>query len=142
MFIQFRNCPFVIFNASGTGRSGFDRDIPLAEVVIREVEGNRSLKVFQLSAEWVREPGKASAMHSQRVVLFFNVRSRNAVNIWQPAHDRLFGFPKAGLRPTDQEAIHAEDTDGGMSGNQITTPPAGRAGSTAQESQGVCLCRR
>jgi hypothetical protein len=41
----------VILNASGHGRRRLDRYVSLAEIVIREIERDRSLKVFQLFAE-------------------------------------------------------------------------------------------
>jgi len=45
----------------------------LAEVVIREIERDRSLKVFQLFTECACEARKASAVHPQCVILFFDM---------------------------------------------------------------------
>jgi len=45
--------------------------VRLAEVVIREVEGNRSLKVFDLFAKGIREPGQAAAVHPQRAEMLY-----------------------------------------------------------------------
>jgi hypothetical protein len=62
----------------------------LAEIVISEIQGNRSFKVFKLFAESVREARQSAAMHPQRVILLFNVRCRNTVNVRHSAHNRLF----------------------------------------------------
>ena len=61
-----------------------------AEVVIREVEGNRSLKVFKLLAKSVRQACEPAAMHPQRMVLLFNLRRANAGNVRHSRNDRLF----------------------------------------------------
>ena len=53
----------------------------LDKIVIREIQRNRSLKVFKLFAESVCQAGEAAAVHPQRVILFLNVRCGNAVNI-------------------------------------------------------------
>ena len=58
-------------------RGHADCTVHLAKVVICEIQRNRSLKVFQLFAESIRQAGKPSAMHSQGVVLLFNVRRGN-----------------------------------------------------------------
>ena len=43
------------------------------KVVIAEVQGHCSLKVLKLLAECVREPGKTAAMHTNRMVLLFDM---------------------------------------------------------------------
>jgi len=53
----------VVFNANRSGWRGFDRDMTLAEIVIREIERDRSLKVFQFLAKGVREPGQSASLH-------------------------------------------------------------------------------
>jgi len=50
------------------------------EVVIRIMQGDRLLEILQFFAEWVREPGQPAAVHPQRVILFFDVRSANTGN--------------------------------------------------------------
>jgi hypothetical protein len=45
----------------------------LAEVVIREVEGDCSFKIFQLFTESVCQPGQPTAMHPQGVILLFDM---------------------------------------------------------------------
>ena len=64
----------------------------LAEVVISEIERDRSLKVFLLFAEGIREARQSAAMHAQRVVLFLNVRRANALRIGRAHNDVLFRF--------------------------------------------------
>jgi hypothetical protein len=70
---QFRNPLFMIFGSSGLGWSCFDRNAPLAEVAIREIQSHGSLKVFELFAESIGQPGKPTAVHSQGVVLLLDV---------------------------------------------------------------------
>ena len=43
------------------------------EVVIAEIQGNRSLKILKFLAECICEASQAAAMHPQRVILLFNV---------------------------------------------------------------------
>jgi hypothetical protein len=81
-----------LFDASGHCRGHFQGPVCFHKVVIREVQGNRSFKVFKLFTECVRETGKPAAMHPQGVILLLNVRRGNAVNFWHPAHNRLFNF--------------------------------------------------
>lgn len=64
----------------------------LAKIVIREVERNRSLKVFKLFAECVGETGQTAAMHPKRMLLLFNVAGRDAINVGHPANNGLFRF--------------------------------------------------
>ena len=47
------------------------------EIVICEIQRNRSFKVFQLFAESICQTRQAAAVHSQRVILLFNVRRGN-----------------------------------------------------------------
>ena len=50
--------------------------VRLAEVVIREIECDRSFKVFELFAEGVREPRQSTAVHPQCVVLLVPARKK------------------------------------------------------------------
>ena len=45
----------------------------LHEVVIRIVQRDCGTEVLNLFGERIREPGQSAAVHSQRVILFFNV---------------------------------------------------------------------
>ena len=74
---QIRNGPLALLNARFHRGSATNRAVNLAEIVIREMEGNRSLKVFQLLAECVREASQPAAVHPQGVILLFNVRRGN-----------------------------------------------------------------
>src|SRR4051794_17573340 len=87
---QFRNRPCARFNASRLRWGHADGAMSLAEVIIREIQRHRSLKVFNFLAERIGETGKASAMHPQGVVLLFNVRSGDAGNDRLPGDNRLF----------------------------------------------------
>ena len=49
----------------------------LAEVVIREIERDRSLKIRQFLAESVGQSAESSAVHPQGVVLLLNVDGCN-----------------------------------------------------------------
>src|SRR5208282_4248085 len=81
VFNQFFDRPRATFDACGLRWSHADGAIGFAEVVIREIEGNRSLKVFKLLAESVRQAREPAAMHPQRVILFFNVAGGDAANV-------------------------------------------------------------
>jgi hypothetical protein len=50
-------------DASGHRGCHFQRTMRFHKVVIREIQGNRSLKVFNLFAESIGETGKAAAVH-------------------------------------------------------------------------------
>ena len=47
----------------------------LAEVVISEIERDRSFKILKLFAESIGETGQPAAMHTKRVVLLFHMAS-------------------------------------------------------------------
>jgi len=44
-----------------------------SEVVIREIECDRSLKILNLFAESIGETGQPAAVHVQGVILLFNM---------------------------------------------------------------------
>ena len=60
------------------------------EIVISETERNRSFKVFQFLAESISQPSETAAMHTERVILLFNVRRGNAIHIRHARNNRLF----------------------------------------------------
>ena len=64
----------------------------LAEVIIREVQRNRSFKIFQLFAESIGQSGQPAAMHPQGVILLFDMGSGNPANIGHPGNDCLLDF--------------------------------------------------
>ena len=78
------------FNAGGHRWRHADCQMRFHEVVIREIERNRSLKIFKLFAESVREACQAAAVHPQRVILLFNVRRGNQSH-------KTFGLNAVGL---------------------------------------------
>jgi hypothetical protein len=61
------------------------------EVVIAEVYGNCSLEILNLFAEGVCEPRQPAAVHTQCVVLFFNVRRGNEIHVRHAANNGFFG---------------------------------------------------
>ena len=64
----------------------------LAEIIIREIERDRSFKVFQLFAESVGQPRQPAAMHTQRMVLLFDMGGGNAVHVGHTRDNGLFDF--------------------------------------------------
>ena len=68
----------------------------LAEVVIREIKCDCSLKIIKLLAESIGQPRESSAVHPQSVILLFNVRRANAVHNRLANHDRFRHFNDIG----------------------------------------------
>ncbi len=66
--------------------------MPLAEIVIRNVQRDRCLKVFNFFAECVCQPSEPAAVHPQRVILFLNVRCSNRRHVRRAANGRPFDF--------------------------------------------------
>ena len=91
-FNQFFNRPNAAFDACGLRWRHADGAIDFAEVVIREIQGNRSLKVFKLSAECVRQTGESAAMHTQRVILLFNMARGDSAQIGHTADNCALRF--------------------------------------------------
>jgi hypothetical protein len=60
------------------------------EIVIREVQGNRSFKVRQLLAESIRKPRKAPKLCSHGQVLPLHVTSRDVIFVRPSVYD--FGY--------------------------------------------------
>ena len=61
------------FNASGHCWRHADCQMRFHEIVIREIQRDRSFKVFKLLAESVCQARQTAAVHTQRVILLFNV---------------------------------------------------------------------
>lgn len=91
-FNQFGNCPGASLNACGLRWRHADSSVRFHEIVIREVERHRSLKVFNLFAESVGQPGETVAMHTESVVLLLDVTGGNPVIVGHTIHNRLFNF--------------------------------------------------
>ena len=64
----------------------------LAEVIVCEVQGDRSFKVFQLLTESVGQTGESAAMHPQRMILLFDMRRANRVHVRHAANQSLLGL--------------------------------------------------
>lgn len=62
------------------------------EIVIREIERDRSFKILKFFAECIREAGQAAAVHTESVILLFNVRRGNAAHVGHSRHDGLLNF--------------------------------------------------
>jgi hypothetical protein len=58
--------------------------------VIREIQRDRSLKVFKLFAESVRQTSQTAAVHPQRVILLFNVACGNPANVRHSRNTTVF----------------------------------------------------
>src|ERR1019366_6330149 len=65
-FNQFFHGPCTAFDACGLRWRHSDCDMPFAKVVISEIQRDSSLKIFELSAECVRQPRESAAVHPQR----------------------------------------------------------------------------
>ena len=61
-----------------------------AEIVMREMQGNRGFQVRQLFAERIRQPRKSPHRHSHREVLSFHKRSADMVRVGIALSD--FGY--------------------------------------------------
>ena len=72
-FQKVGNRPYAIRHASSHCRGHADRAVNLAKIVIGKIESNSRLEILKLLAKSVCETGKASAMHTQGVVLLFDV---------------------------------------------------------------------
>jgi hypothetical protein len=79
-----------LFDVSGHCRTHFQSAMRFDEVVISEMERNCSLKIFQFFAESICQSAEPAAMHSQRVILLFNMGSRNQIHIRRALHNRFF----------------------------------------------------
>ena len=64
----------------------------LAKVVVSQIQRNSSFKGSQLFVECVCQARESSAVHSQRVILFFNVGCCDAFRVWHSVHDDLFNL--------------------------------------------------
>src|SRR5439155_21849130 len=73
-------------------RSHSQRTMRLAEVVIREVERDRSFKVLKLLAESVCQASKASAVHPERVILLLDVAGCDSAYVWHSIDDCALRF--------------------------------------------------
>jgi hypothetical protein len=62
------------------------------EIVVAQIQGGCSLKIFKLFAEGVVELGETAAVHSQCVILFLNMRYANPIHVGHTGHNRLFSF--------------------------------------------------
>ena len=76
-----------LFNTSRHRRSHSQCAMSLDEIVIREIQGNRSLKVFKLFAESIGWSGEPSAVHPQCVILLLDMGSGNAAHIRRALHN-------------------------------------------------------
>jgi hypothetical protein len=68
-----------LFDASGHRRSHPQAAMSFHKVLIRKIQRNRSFKIFNLFAECVCQASETAAVHPQRVILLFNVRSGNII---------------------------------------------------------------
>ena len=81
-----------VFDASGHRWCHSDCLVRFHKVVIREIQSDRSLKVFKFFAECIRETGQAAAMHPQSVVLFLDVGRCNPCHVRRTTDSCLFHF--------------------------------------------------
>src|SRR5690348_15673501 len=88
-FDQFSNRPCARLNSRRLRWRHPERAMSLAEIVISKVQRNSSLKVFKLLTESVCEACKASAVHTKREVLAFDVRRCDVVHVGHSIHNGL-----------------------------------------------------
>ena len=60
------------------------------------MQRNSRLEALHFLGKRIREAAQASAVHSQRVILFFYVARGDQFNIGHPLHNRLFDFHNFG----------------------------------------------
>src|SRR5437016_4668200 len=80
------------FDSCGHCRGHSQRTMRLAEVVIREVERDRSFKVLKLLAESVCQASKTAAVHPERVILLLDVAGCDSAHVWHSVDDCAFRF--------------------------------------------------
>src|SRR5205807_335592 len=80
------------FDSCGHCRGHSQRTMRLAEVVIREVERDRSFKVFKLLAESVGQPCESAAVHPERVILLLDVAGCDSAHVWHSVDDCALCF--------------------------------------------------
>jgi len=88
-FKQFRNGHNAVFDANLHCGCCANRAVNFAEIVVRHLEGDCSFKILKLFAERILKPAHASAVHPQRVVLFFNVAGADLLPVWIALHHDL-----------------------------------------------------
>ena len=66
--------------------------MPLYEIVICEVQGNRRLEVFEFLAESIGEPGQAAHVEASRAVQSLNVTGGRQAQVGKASHRLLFGY--------------------------------------------------
>lgn len=87
--------------------------MPLAEVIVAQIQSNGSFKILNLLAECVRQPRQTAAVHPQCVVLLLDMGGGNAGKIRHPAHNRLFGSHHFGRTvPTRRIFVEIDDVVG------------------------------
>lgn len=63
----------------------------LEDIVVAQIQCDRSLKILKLFAERVDQPREAAAVHPRSMILFFNVRCANAIYVRHPGNN-FFDF--------------------------------------------------
>ena len=66
-FQKFRNRPLARFDARRHCRGASNRQVRFAEIIVREVQGNRSNKIFELFGKGVREARQPAAAKANGV---------------------------------------------------------------------------
>ena len=90
--VRFSNAPLAFLHTRSHSRGASNCGVHFAQLVICEIETDRSLKVFKLAAESISQPRQAAAVHPQSVVLLFDVACADKFYIGHAVNDRLFSF--------------------------------------------------
>jgi hypothetical protein len=77
---EIAHCPQAVCDASGHRWSAPNRAIYFYEIVIAVMKRDGGFEVFNLLRESIRESRQATAVHSQSVILFFNVTCGNQID--------------------------------------------------------------
>ncbi len=93
---QFLNLPDMIGNPGRNRRGRFHRQMLPAEIVMHEVQRNRSGMIGEFLAESVRQPGEPPHAHTHRKVLALNMRRANLIHIGT-SENRHFISPNHGI---------------------------------------------
>lgn len=87
---EIANCPERVRDASGHCWRATNGDVRFHEIVISVVQSDRRFEVFQLLRKSVGQPRETSAVHSQCVILFFDMACRNQIDNGISCHRNPF----------------------------------------------------
>jgi hypothetical protein len=81
-FHKITDCPERVRDASGHCWRAANRNVGLHKIVKGVMQCDPRFEVFQFLGKRIGQPRKASAVHPQNVILFFNVACGNQIDDW------------------------------------------------------------